>query len=163
MRERSERAYETRRARVDANYAAYLESLKVEEAQYPERMGRILTLALTADNLAIRPLQTVDEFREEGKAMHHCVGSGANYWRKADTLILSAKDGEGNRLATIEYNTARHDIVQCRAACNQVPARDAEIRQLITDHRADIEALLMKEVSTGGTKKVKKEKAAVAA
>ncbi len=164
MMERAERAYQTRRARADANYAAYLESLKEEEAKYPERMGVVLTLTLGAENLCIRPLQTVDEFREEGKAMHHCVGSAANYWKKADTLILSAKDGEGKRLATIEYNTQRHDIVQCRAACNAVPERDKEIRQLITDHRKDIEALLRrKEISTKATKKQKKQTAAVAA
>lgn len=164
MRQRAERAYETRRARYDAAYAARREDLqriyeaeqaaqKEQEAKYPERMGALLALSLNADNLNIRPLQSVDEFREEGKAMHHCVGTYSQYWTNPNTLILSAKDNEGKRLATIEYNMTRHDIVQCRAACNQVPERDAEIRALITDHRKDIEALLMQEVKVKATKK----------
>ena len=98
--------------------------------------------------------------------MHHCVFANSYFDAKLhpNCLILSAKDGEGKRLATIEYNTQRHDIVQCRAACNAVPERDKEIRQLITDHRKDIEALLrQKEISTKATKKQTKQTAAIAA
>ena len=41
-----------------------------------------------------------------------------------------------------------------------MPERDAEIRALITDHRKDIEALLMQEVKVKATKK-KQQNAAV--
>lgn len=131
---------------------------------WPEHLGAILTLQLSGKNLNIRPLQSIDEFKEEGTAMHHCVYTMAyyDYNKHPNTLILSAKDNEGKRLATIEYNTLRHDIVQCRAACNQVPERDKEIRQLITDHRKDIEALLMKETKAKA-KKRRNKTAAVAA
>jgi len=101
-----------------------------------KRLGDLLTIALKGRNLTVRPLQSVDEFAEEGKAMHHCVFSNG-YYKHPDTLILSAKDRKGNRLATIEYNTKRFTIEQCRAACNGVPKRDAEIRELITSHRQD--------------------------
>ncbi|MBR5728830.1 MAG: PcfJ domain-containing protein [Prevotella sp.] len=123
---------------------------------WADRMGAILGLSLSGDNLTVKPLQSIDEFKKEGEAMHHCVYVMKYYdfTRHPYSLILSAKDGAGHRLATIEYNTARHDIVQCRAACNQVPERDKEIRDLITSHRKDIERLLKaKEVSTKATKK----------
>jgi len=110
-------------------------------AGYTKRWGMLLTLSLTSENLSIRPLQSVDEFAEEGNAMHHCVFANA-YYESNSSLILSAKDAKGDRLATIEYDVKRGSIMQCRAACNQVPKRDAEIRQLITSHRSDFERML---------------------
>lgn len=135
-------------------------------AHWPELMGSLLSLSLSGKNLFVRPLQSIEEFKEEGKAMKHCVYACGYYDINAHpyTLILSAKDSAGKRLATIEYNTQRHSIVQCRAACNQVPERDKEIRQLITDHRKDIEELLkVREVATKGTKKSEKQTVAIAA
>lgn len=150
MRERMER---------DKKYAEMVE-------HWAEHMGAILGLSLSGSDLSVRPLQSIDEFKQEGESMHHCVYQMGyyDYTKKPNCLILSAKDGSGKRLATIEYNTQRHDIVQCRAACNAVPERDKEIRQLITDHRKDIEALLrQKEISTKANKKQTKQTAAVAA
>jgi hypothetical protein len=132
-RERAERE----RMERDKKYADMVQ-------HWPERMGAILTLSLKADNLTIRPLQSIEEFKQEGEAMHHCVYSMSyyDYNRRPNCLILSAKDGEGNRLATIEYNTKHNTIEQCRAACNEIPERDSEIRGLIESHRKDFVKLL---------------------
>lgn len=108
---------------------------------YVKRMGGLLTVKLTADNLSVHTLQSVDEFADEGIHMHHCVFD-LGYYKRPNVMIMSARDGDGHRLATIEYNLASQNIVQCRAACNKVPERDAEIRQLITSHRADFQRLL---------------------
>lgn len=126
-------------------------------AHWSELMGSLLSLSLQGKDLSIRPLQSIEEFKQEGKAMHHCVYACGYYDinKHPNTLILSAKDNKGNRLATIEYNTKRHEIIQCRAACNQVPERDKEIRNLITSHRDDIARLLRKEVSTKAKKSKK--------
>lgn len=129
------------RANRAKEYAKRLARMEKEKAAYVERMGNLLTLSLSGRNLAIRPLQTVDEFAEEGTAMNHCVFANG-YYKKDNCLILSAKDKGGKRLATIEYDIARGNIVQCRAACNQVPKRDAEIRSLILGHRLDFERLM---------------------
>lgn len=111
---------------------------------WSEHFAKILPLSLKGNNLTIRPLQSIDEFREEGKAMHHCVYDMEyyDYTRHPSSLILSAKDGEGKRLATIEYNTQKLAIVQCRAVLNAVPQRDKEIRTLIESHKADFQRLL---------------------
>ncbi len=111
-------------------------------AAYTERWGKALMLSLSGDNLRVEPLHSVEEFAEEGKAMHHCVFS-MGYYKSETSLIFSAKDGEGKRLATIEYDTRRGDIVQCRAACNAIPQRDQEIRSLIISNKKTI-ALALK-------------------
>ena len=132
MREAAERA---------KNYARQLQTMDKERAAYVKMWGDMLTLSLSADNLTIQPLHSVDEFAEEGAKMHHCVFSN-HYYNSRSSLILSAKDEQGNRLATIEYKVGSGQIAQCRAACNGVPARDKEIRALITSHRADFQRLL---------------------
>lgn len=134
-RDKEERAHRAK------DYAERLAHMEREKKAYVKRMGVLLTLSLKGRNLSVKPLQSVDEFAEEGVAMKHCVFDGA-YYKHKDTLILSAKDGKGKRLATIEYNTKRFSIEQCRAACNRVPARDTEIRSLITSHQHDFEKLL---------------------
>lgn len=120
------------------------EQLQKLIATWHKHMGKILTLSLKSDNLNIRPLQDVNEFKEEGEKMHHCVYANRywNYKTHPNSLILSAKDDNGKRLATIEYNMANESIVQCRAACNAVPKRDAEIRALINDNKATFDKLL---------------------
>jgi len=181
LRAAHQELYERKRREDERREAARLAAYRLAEEQrrmerdrlYKEmvenwaaKMGAILGLSINGTNLSIKPLQSIDEFKKEGDAMHHCVYA-MRYWdinQHPNTLILSAKDGEGKRLATIEYNTQRHNIVQCRAACNAVPERDKEIRQLITDHRKDIEALLkVREVATKGTKKSETKTAAIAA
>lgn len=111
-----------------------------ERKAYVKRMGGLLDVRLTGQNLSVHPLQSVDEFADEGIHMHHCVFDNG-YYKRANVMILSARDGEGHRLATVEYNLVSKSIMQCRSAGNMVPERDAEIRELITSHRNDFEKL----------------------
>ena len=126
-----------RKAEKDKNYAEMMQ-------HWPAHFGNLLSLNLQSTNLDIRPLQSIDEFKQEGDTMHHCVYTMGyyDYNKRPNCLILSAKDGDGKRLATIEYNTKDFSIVQCRAACNQVPERDAEIRGLINSNTATIQKLV---------------------
>ena len=112
-----------------------------ERKAYVKRMGGLLDVRLTGNNLSVHPLQSIEEFADEGIHMHHCVFD-MGYYKRPNVMILSARDGEGHRLATVEYNLATQNIMQCRAACNKVPERDAEIRSLITSHQQDFEKLL---------------------
>lgn len=100
------------------------------EKAYHKRVAAFLSIVLKAKDLVITPLQSVREFIDEGEAMHHCVYD-CGYYKKADCLILSARDSRGNRLATIELDTAKGRIVQCRGLCNKIPKRDEAIRGLI--------------------------------
>ena len=126
-----------RKAEQDKKYAEMLNN-------WQKHFGKLLSLDIAGTNLDIRPLQSVDEFKQEGDTMHHCVYAMGyyDYNKRPNCLILSAKDGEGKRLATIEYDMKNLTIVQCRAACNRVPERDEEIRGLINSNKATIKKLV---------------------
>lgn len=85
-------------------------------------------LAISGKGIIIKPILTAEELYEEGKAMHHCAGG---YWRHPESLVLSAKDSEGNKLATIEWDTQTQETVQCRGKCNGMPEKYGEIMELL--------------------------------
>lgn len=72
------------RRQVARRRAEYLEY----EEQYRKAKGRYLGIAFSDGEIEVRVLQSVQEFIEEGKAMHHCV---ERYHDKSDSLILSAR------------------------------------------------------------------------
>lgn len=102
---------------------------------YPQRMAAFLGIFIKGNGFTIRPLQSVVEFQEEGKAMHHCVYAN-EYYNKDNCLILSVRDKDNNRLSTIEYDLNNFRIVQNRAACNEVPPLFDEINKCIEKHKA---------------------------
>ena len=106
------------------------EKIKENTALYEKRMKCYIGLVFGDENLNLHVLKDVQEFFEEGTAMHHCVYSGA-YYDKKDTLIMSARSN-GKRIATIELNLKTMNIIQVRGKCNTVPPKDKEIRSLIT-------------------------------
>lgn len=93
----------------------------------------------TADGrLSIHVLQSVDEFRDEGKHMHHCVYQNG-YYKNLYSLILSCRNASTRaRVSTIElrYDKETHkiSIAQNRAACNQHPQDYKLINETITAH-----------------------------
>ena len=62
-------------------------------------------------------LESVQAFKEEGTAMHHCVFTN-EYYGKADSLILSARINE-KRIETIEISLQTLKVVQSRGVCNE--------------------------------------------
>ena len=87
-------------------------------------------MKIVEDNLVICPLESITQFYQEGKAMHHCVYRN-EYYRQPECLILSAKDIEGNRLETIEVNLNTFEIVQSRAVYNGVSQYHDQIVKLM--------------------------------
>lgn len=98
------------------------------DAAYRRFYGSLLALRIDYDGLHVRPLQDHDEFYEEGKKMHHCVET---YYDKRRSLILSVRDDNGNRLATVEVNLRYRSVIQCRGLKNAEPPRFADILALI--------------------------------
>ena len=97
---------------------------------YAGRMGVLLGLVIAGKGITITPLQSVDEFMEEGRAMHHCVFAN-RYYAKDYALIMSARDEQGNRLETIEVNTDEFRIIQSRAVNNGTSDRHDDIIKLV--------------------------------
>lgn len=109
--EARERAEEDRKRRIER-----MIRIKADIALFIKRIEPFLDLEIKEDDIVIRPLQSVSQFYQEGKAMHHCVYAN-EYYKKKDCLILSAKVAD-KRKETIEVNLKTFKVVQSRAVCN---------------------------------------------
>lgn len=85
------------------------------------------------DKIVISVVQSVEEMAIEGEEMHHCVFA-CKYFSKAKSLILSAKDKDGNRVETIEVNLDTFQVVQSRGVCNKNSAYHDRILKLMEDN-----------------------------
>ena len=74
---------------------------------------------------------SIQEFADEGKAMHHCVFSNG-YYKKTDSLILSAKDLDGHRVETIEVSISEGKVLQSHGVNNLFTKRHEYIVDLVT-------------------------------
>ncbi|WP_279129939.1 PcfJ domain-containing protein [Alistipes finegoldii] len=91
------------------------EAMQYEE-RYKEEKGRFFGIDLTDGKIHVRVLDSIEQIRQEGEAMHHCVFTN-DYHKKTDSLILSATM-EGERLETVEVSLSRLTVVQSRGICN---------------------------------------------
>ena len=81
-----------------------------EKDEYIRKKAAFLNLILTDGLIIVKVLQSVDEFYEEGKAMHHCVYTNA-YYNDENSLILSARI-DGERIEGVcNSNTEYHDRI----------------------------------------------------
>ena len=105
------------------------EKLMKDIAGFYERMKKFFGMKITDGNIVICPLESITQFYQEGKAMHHCVYA-QGYYARENTLILSATI-DGKRAETIEVNLKTLDIVQSRAVCNGVSEYHNQIIKLV--------------------------------
>ena len=112
----------------DKRARAVLSDTKLAE-QYVEKVSKWLDTVIKGHGITIRPLQSIREFYEEGQAMHHCVFTNG-YYKKEGVLVLTARK-EGVRLETIELDTTKWRILQCRGRFNKESAHHKTIMGLM--------------------------------
>ena len=97
------------------------ESLKKEiekwEKKYAEKKGCYLPIEFDNGIVFCHVIKSVEEMLEEGERMHHCVFD-REYYKKPESLILSARDKEGKRLETVEVSLKSFRVIQSRALQN---------------------------------------------
>ncbi|WP_416993612.1 PcfJ domain-containing protein [Alistipes ihumii] len=108
-----------------------------EERQYRELKSRYFGLVFTDGDLAVRVLESVQEFVEEGDAMHHCVFSNS-YYSKPNSLIFSATIG-GKRVETVEVALDTLKVVQSRGVRNSQTEYHNRILNLVRRNMPRIE------------------------
>lgn len=108
-----------------------MELIAVCEKAYAKAKGRYFGIVLTGDGIVVTTLKSVRDIYDEGKAMHHCVFAN-EYYKKKDSLILSAKDVNGKRLETIEFDLSNGTVLQSRGVCNQPSEFHDAIVELVT-------------------------------
>lgn len=104
-----------------------------DDRLYKKEKKAFIGLSIEGNDLRVSVLPDVAAFRDEGKALSHCVFTN-RYFAREDALILSARDVEGNRLETIEVSLKTFEIVQSRGRSNQPSARHAEIVTLVSNN-----------------------------
>jgi DNA-directed RNA polymerase subunit RPC12/RpoP len=102
--ERERRAEEMKRAAED-------------EAEFRAMKERYFGLIFSDGLINVRVLESVEEHRQEGSHMHHCVFS-ARYYSNENSLIFSATIN-GERVETVECDLRQLRVVQSRGVCNK--------------------------------------------
>ena len=103
------------------------------EADYLKTKGKFFGICFGNESLVVTVIQSVADIEAEGRAMRHCVFEN-EYYKKDDSLILSAKDKDGNRLETIEVNTKTFQVMQSRGVCNKNTPHHEEIINLVNSN-----------------------------
>lgn len=101
-------------------------------ADYRDRLGKMLGVIVTVGDIELRPLQSIKEFYDEGEAMHHCVFTN-KYYSKDGCLIIGVRVN-GERAETIEINTKEWRIMQCRGKHNQDSQYHEAIMEAMTNN-----------------------------
>lgn len=113
------------------NYIDSLKSAKAKNDIYKKEKGAYLGIKFDDGEIYFSVLQNVTDFVKEGKAMHHCV---ENYWKHKNSVILSARDGDNNRLETVEVNVEDFSISQARGVCNKPSDLHEKIMKTVSNN-----------------------------
>ena len=103
------------------------------EADYKRFRGMYFGICFGNDDIMVAVINSVVEMAEEGTVMHHCVFEN-EYWnekRHPYSLILSARDSQGNRLETVEVSTETWEVMQSRGLQNNPTEHHDEIVALV--------------------------------
>lgn len=103
------------------------------EAEYKKEKGAYFGICFGDENIQIAVITSVADMAEEGAAMHHCVYN-AGYYKRHDSIILSARDKDGNRLETIELSLRTFEVIQSRGKCNQSTPYHDQILSLVREN-----------------------------
>ena len=109
---------------------ARLESERKENDDYIKRRRRFFDLNISNSQFDIHVLRDVQEFFEEGTMMHHCVFA-SGYYKRPESLILSCRDKQGNRVETIEVDLKTFKIAQCYGKYDKFTEHHKAILNLI--------------------------------
>lgn len=125
------------RARIKRNREALeQERRKIQdyEPTFFKNRKQFLGMMFTDGEINIQIIPTAMAIREEGEAMHHCVG---DYYNKPNSLILSAKI-DGKRIETIEVKLSEYKLVQSRGLQNRYTEYHDRIVNLVNSHMDEI-------------------------
>ena len=104
------------------------------EPTFHKNRKNFLDMVFSDNEIIITTIPTAMAIKEEGIAMHHCVGG---YYNKTNSLILSAKV-DGKRMETIEVNLTTFELVQSRGLQNQSTEYHDRIVNLVNSNMNEI-------------------------
>nr|DAI38052.1 MAG TPA: PcfJ-like protein [Caudoviricetes sp.] len=121
-----------RRAAEHAKELCEMQKKTKQNADYVNRCKKYFDMTISDNLITCHVLQSVDEFYEEGTAMHHCVYAN-RYYEKQNSLILSARI-DNKRIETVEVDLQQMKVVQCYGACDKFTLYHDRIVSLVNDN-----------------------------
>ena len=109
-----------------------------DEARFQKLKAPFFGIAFTDGTIRIRVLESMQEYIEEGQALHHCVFTN-EYHLKEKSLILSASI-DGKPIETIELSLETKEILQCRGLMNQNTEYHERIIELVHRNIKEIQS-----------------------
>ena len=109
-----------------------------DEARFQKLKAPFFGITFTDGTIQIRVLESVQEYIEEGQALHHCVFTN-EYHLKEKSLILSARI-EGKRVETIEVSLETMQVIQCRGLQNKNTEYHERIIELVHQNMKQIQS-----------------------
>lgn len=136
-------AHDTAQRKLQAQQEKEAEARRRQKAMENEERFQALKapffgVAFTDSTIQIRVLESVQEYIEEGQALHHCVFTN-EYHLKEKSLILSARI-EGKRIETIEVSLETMQVIQCRGLMNQNTEYHERIIELVHQNMKQIQS-----------------------
>ncbi len=124
-----------KQARIERErLAEQRQKARENEERFRELKAKFFGIAFSDGAIEVRVLESVDEFFEEGKAMHHCVFTN-DYYLRPDSLIFSATI-DGKRIETIEVSLKTLKVVQSRGVCNSNTEYHDQIVKLVNKNKS---------------------------
>lgn len=111
---------------------AELKRIKQEIAcdeEYVKAHSCFFGMTISDNLISCHVLQSVQEFYEEGTAMHHCVYAN-KYYQKPNSLILSARI-DNKRIETVEVDLQQMKVIQAYGACDKFTLYHERIVNLV--------------------------------
>ena len=131
------------------------EQNKADQEKFQKAVEELEKFAWQNGNLLIRPARTQEELRDEGTALHHCVGGYIQRMAAGETAIFFVRRTEAPDKPYFTLELQKKRVIQCRTENNSSYEREPEIK-------AFVDAWIEKVVSKGGMKKKKENKEAAA-
>lgn len=117
--------------------ASQFKEAEAYEPIFKATREQFFDMVITDGEIEIKVIPSAKGIKEEGEAMHHCVGG---YYNKPDSLILSAKVN-GNRVETIEVNLKDYKLIQSRGLQNDPTKYHERIVDLVNSNLDTIRVL----------------------
>lgn len=109
---REEIARRERIERLHQQTEKEMKDIEKAESGFKKRREKYFGINIKSDLFNIVALKSVKEFKYEGTYLAHCVFR-CGYYRKENSLILSARDENNNPIETIEIDLRDFTILQC--------------------------------------------------
>lgn len=102
------------------------------EKKFKKLKARFFGIVFSDEVISVKVLESIQEYIEEGKLMHHCVGH-SEYYLKPDTLVMTAIAGN-KHVATIEFSLKTFEIIQLRGPANSISKFHDRIMELVNQN-----------------------------